>query len=163
MTLFWSLALIPIDANLVITWSHNSQSRLRSDPGKPKISLIGVWHNENLPQGTNTIGLSKMTPRSKLIFDKLDSVRSRTKKCKNHSHTLKLKNSEVILLKAHTSRLTFLRFLRNWNHRQIEPTWQRNPHIYMTQEAIKTRKQAKQNCDDSLASSKRVYPKYVRN
>ena len=28
----------------------------------------------------------------------------------------------------------------------------------MTQEAIKTRKQAKQNCDDSLASSKRVYP-----
>jgi hypothetical protein len=33
----------------------------------------------------------------------------------------------------------------------------------MTQEAIKTRKQAKQNCDDSLASSKRVYPKYERN
>ena len=28
----------------------------------------------------------------------------------------------------------------------------------MTQEAIKTRKQAKQNCDDSLTSSKRVYP-----
>jgi hypothetical protein len=24
------------DANLMITWSHNSQSRLRSDPGKPK-------------------------------------------------------------------------------------------------------------------------------
>jgi len=32
----------------------------------------------------------------------------------------------------------------------------------MTQEAIKTRKQAKQNCDDSLASSKRVYLKYER-
>ena len=31
MTLFWSLALIPTNANLVITWSHNPQSRMRSD------------------------------------------------------------------------------------------------------------------------------------
>ena len=36
-------------------------------------------------------------------------------------------------------------------------------YVYMTQEAIKTRKQAKQNCDDSLASSKRIYPKYELN
>jgi hypothetical protein len=36
-------------------------------------------------------------------------------------------------------------------------------YVYMTQEAIKTRKQAKQNCDDSLASSKRIYPKYEQN
>ena len=36
MTLFRSLALILIDVNLVITWSRNPQSRLRSDPGKPK-------------------------------------------------------------------------------------------------------------------------------
>ena len=36
MTLFWSLALIPTDAILVITWSRNPQSRLRSDPRKPK-------------------------------------------------------------------------------------------------------------------------------
>jgi len=42
--------------------------------------------------------------------------------------------------------------LRNSNQYQIEPTWQRNPNIYMTQEAIKSRKQAKRNCDDSLAS-----------
>jgi hypothetical protein len=35
--------------------------------------------------------------------------------------------------------------------------------VCVTQEAIKTREQAKQNCDDSLASSKRVYPKYKRN
>jgi hypothetical protein len=41
-----------------------------------------------------------MTPRSQLIFDKLDSVRSRTEERKNHSHTLKLKNSEVIIIKA---------------------------------------------------------------
>jgi hypothetical protein len=25
-----------VDANLMITWSRNPQSRLRSDPGKPK-------------------------------------------------------------------------------------------------------------------------------
>jgi hypothetical protein len=36
ITLFRSLALIPIDANLVITWSRNPQSRLRSDPRKSK-------------------------------------------------------------------------------------------------------------------------------
>jgi hypothetical protein len=67
---------------------------------KTEIDLIGVWHNGNLPQGTNTIGLRRMTPRSQLIFDKSDSVRSRTEECKNHSHTLKLKNSEVIIIKA---------------------------------------------------------------
>jgi hypothetical protein len=32
MTFFRSLALIPTVANLVITWSRNPQSRLRSDP-----------------------------------------------------------------------------------------------------------------------------------
>jgi hypothetical protein len=67
---------------------------------KAEIGLIGVWHNENLLQGTSTIGLSRMTPRSQLIFNKSDSVRSRTEECKNHSHTLKLKNSEVIIIKA---------------------------------------------------------------
>jgi hypothetical protein len=44
--------------------------------------------------------LSRMTPRSQLIFDKSDSVCSRTEECKNHSHTLKLKNSEVIIIEA---------------------------------------------------------------
>jgi hypothetical protein len=41
-----------------------------------------------------------MTPRSQLIFDKSDLVRSITEERKNHSHTLKLKNSEVIIIKA---------------------------------------------------------------
>ena len=41
-----------------------------------------------------------MTPRSQLIFDKSYSIRSRTEEWKNHSHTLKLKNSEVIIIKA---------------------------------------------------------------
>ena len=58
---------------------------------KAEIGLIGVWHNGNLPQGTNTIGLSSMMPRSQLIFDKLDSVRLRTEECKNHSHTFNWK------------------------------------------------------------------------
>jgi hypothetical protein len=39
-----------------------------------------------------------MMPRSQLIFDKSNSVRSRTEKCKNYSHTLKLKNSKVIFI-----------------------------------------------------------------
>ena len=67
---------------------------------KAEIGLIGVWHNGKLPQGTNTIGLSRMTPWSQLIFDKSNSVCSRTEERKNHSHTLKLKNSEVIIIKA---------------------------------------------------------------
>ena len=29
-------------ANLVITWSRNPQRRMRSDPGKAEIGLIGV-------------------------------------------------------------------------------------------------------------------------
>jgi len=88
---FWSiqyLHLIYIYKKIEI-WSRKAEK-----------GLIGVWHNGNLPQGTNTIGLSRMMPRSQLIFDKSDSVRSRTEECKNLSHTLKLKNSEVIIIKA---------------------------------------------------------------
>jgi co-chaperonin GroES (HSP10) len=44
--------------------------------------------------------MSRMTQQSQLIFDKSDSVCSRTEEYKNHSHTLKLKNSEVIIIKA---------------------------------------------------------------
>ena len=36
-----------------------------------------------------------------------DSVRSRTEEHKNHSHTLKLKNSEVIIIKAHNIKSMF--------------------------------------------------------
>jgi hypothetical protein len=43
-------------------------------------------HNRNLPQGINTIGMSRMTPWNQLIFDKLDSIRSRIEECKNYSH-----------------------------------------------------------------------------
>ena len=88
------------DANLMITWSRNPIIKIEIWSWKAKIGLIGVWHNGNLPQGTNTIGLSIMMPRSQLIFDKSDSVRPRTKERKNHSHTLKLKNSEVIIIEA---------------------------------------------------------------
>jgi hypothetical protein len=67
MTLFQSLALIPTDANLMIT---QPTIKIEILSWKAEKGLIGVWHNENLPQGTNTIGLSRMTPRSQLIFDK---------------------------------------------------------------------------------------------
>jgi hypothetical protein len=39
-------------------------------------------------------------PRNQLIFDKSDLVRSRTEEHKNYSHTLKLKNSKVIIIKG---------------------------------------------------------------
>jgi len=80
---------------------------------KAEIGLIGVWHNQNLPQGTNTIGLSRMTTRSQLIFDKSDSVHSRTEECKNHSHMLKLKTSEVIVIKA-AEILTYMSLNSSW-------------------------------------------------
>jgi hypothetical protein len=80
---------------------------------KAEIGLIGVWHNGNLPQRTTTIEMSRMTPRNQLIFDKSDSVHSRTEKCKNHSHKLKLKNSEVIILKA-TEILAYMSLNSSW-------------------------------------------------
>ena len=89
--------IITTDANLVVT---QPTIKIEIWSRKAEIGLIWVRHNGNLPQGTNTIGMSRMTPRSQLIFDKSDSVRSRTEECKNHSHTLKLKNSEVIIIKA---------------------------------------------------------------
>jgi hypothetical protein len=84
---------------------------------KAEIGLIGVWHNENLPRGTNTIGKSKMTPRSQLIFDKSNSVSSRTEECRNHSHTLKLKNSEVIIMKG-----------QNFGYMSLNSSWKINPN-----------------------------------
>jgi hypothetical protein len=44
--------------------------------------------------------MGRMTPQSQLIFDKSDSGRSRTEECKNYSRMLKLKNSEVIIIKG---------------------------------------------------------------
>jgi len=69
-----------------------------------------------------------------LIFDKSDSVRSRTKECKNHSHTLKLKNSEVIIIKA-AKILAYMSLNSSW---KINPNgsilvgWT-DPHTKLTQ------------------------------
>ena len=57
---------------------------------------------------------------------------------KKSSHRYCVAQTLLISSQSHTSRLTFLLFLRNSNQHQIEPTEQRN--IYMTQEAIKTKK-----------------------
>jgi hypothetical protein len=43
------------DANLVITWSHTPTIKIEIWFRKAKKGLIGVWHNKNLPQDTNTI------------------------------------------------------------------------------------------------------------
>jgi hypothetical protein len=39
--------------------------------------------------------------QNQLIFDKSDSVRSRTEELKNHSNTLKLKNTEVLFINGY--------------------------------------------------------------
>jgi hypothetical protein len=54
MTLFRSLDLILIDTNLVIM---QPTIKIEIWSWKAEIGLTGVWHNENLPQGTNTIGM----------------------------------------------------------------------------------------------------------
>jgi hypothetical protein len=105
------------DANLLIT---QPTIKIEIWYQKAEIGLIGVWHNGNLPQGTNTIGLSRMMPRSQLIFDKPDSLRSRTEEFKNHSHTLKLKNSEVIIIKA-AKILAYMSFNSFWKINWCEP------------------------------------------
>jgi hypothetical protein len=61
---------------------------------------------------------NRMTPRSKLIFYKSDSVRSRTEECKNHFHTLKLKNSEVI----------FINGCQNLDYMNLNSYWKINPN-----------------------------------
>jgi hypothetical protein len=48
-------------------------------------------------------------------------------------------NTLNILTRSHLSS-HLLAVLQNWNQHQIKPTWQRNPYIYMTQEAMKTKK-----------------------
>ena len=56
---------------------------------KTKIGMIRVWHNGNLPHGTNTIGMKSNETTSHLIFDKSDSIRLRTEECKWTSSFMK--------------------------------------------------------------------------
>jgi hypothetical protein len=42
-----------------------------------ELSLIGVWHNGKVSQCTNIIGMSRMTPRNQLIFNKSNSVKTK--------------------------------------------------------------------------------------
>ena len=50
------------------------------------------------PKAPTLLKWSRMTSRSWLIFDKSDLVYSKTEECKNYSHTLKLKNSEILFI-----------------------------------------------------------------
>jgi hypothetical protein len=73
---------------------------------------------ETYPKAPTQLEWSRMTPRSQLIFDKSDSVRSRTEEYKNHSHTLKLKNSEVIIMNG----------CRNFGYMSLNSSWKNNPN-----------------------------------
>jgi hypothetical protein len=81
------------DANLVSTRGHATHNQDWDLILKTEINLIGAWNKGNLPQGTNTIGMSRMTPRNQLIFDKSDSVRSRTEKSLSHIKTEKFRSN----------------------------------------------------------------------
>jgi hypothetical protein len=61
---------------------------------------------------------SKMMSRSQLIFDKSNSVRSITEVYKNHSHTLKLKNSKVL----------FINGCWNLGYMSLNSSWKINPN-----------------------------------
>jgi len=45
------------DTDLLITWSSNPQWRWYNSWKAKKSGLIGMWHNENLSQGTNIVGI----------------------------------------------------------------------------------------------------------
>jgi hypothetical protein len=45
---------------------------------------------ETIPKAPTLLEWSRMTPRSRLIFDKSNSVHSRIEEWKNHSHPLKI-------------------------------------------------------------------------
>jgi hypothetical protein len=137
MIFFWSLALISTDANLVITWSCNPQSRLRLDLGKPKKTQeCGTL--ETCLKAPTLLKWSRMTPWSQLIFDKSNSVRSRTEEYKNHSHTLKLKNSEVIFINGswnfgymslNSSWKINLNRPLMWTYMRSTQNWPKNPKL----------------------------------
>jgi hypothetical protein len=54
-----------------------------------------------------------MTSRNQLIFDKPDSIHSKTKECKNISHTLRLKSSEILFIKGFFFKIQALYFILN--------------------------------------------------
>jgi hypothetical protein len=117
------------------SWSrgHATHSKIEIWSRKAERGLIGVWHNGNQSHDTNTIGMSRMMPRSQLIFDKSDSIRSRTEECKNHSHTLKLKNSEVIIIKS----------CRNFGYMSLNSSWKIKPLILNPCSAMRRREGSK--------------------
>jgi len=89
---------------------------------------------ETCPKVPTLLEWSRMTSQSQLSFDKSDSVHSRTQECKNHSHTLKLKNSKVIFINGY----------RIFGYRSLNSSWKinsdgftlmgwTNPYLKLTQ------------------------------
>jgi hypothetical protein len=73
---------------------------------------------ESCPKEPTLLEWSRMTQRNQLIFDKSNSVRSRTEKYNNHSLTLKLKNSGLI----------FINGCRNLDYMSLNSCWKINPN-----------------------------------
>jgi hypothetical protein len=71
---------------------------------------------ETYPKAPTLLKWSRLTPRNKLIFDKSNSVRLKTKEYKNHSHMLKLKNSKVI----------FIHGCQNLGYMSLNSSWKIN-------------------------------------
>ena len=106
-------ALIPNDANLVITWSRNPHAKTPIPEKPSKSSLIGVWHKDNLYLSTSTIGNGdphtrnidsrtrsiRMTPRKQLFFDKsfFSSLENHGREIISPTHT-KCGKQEVLLI-----------------------------------------------------------------
>jgi hypothetical protein len=97
------------DANLVIIWSRNPHAKTPI-LGKPsKSGLIGVWHKDNLYQGTSTIGnvnpyptnidlwtrSIRMMPRGQLFFDKsfFSSLENHEREIISPTHTHKMRQT----------------------------------------------------------------------
>jgi hypothetical protein len=53
-------------------------------------------------------------------WDKSDSIRLRTKECKNHSHILKLKSLDVL----------FINGCQNLGYMSLNSSWKINPNEY---------------------------------
>jgi hypothetical protein len=83
--------------------------------------LNHILNHINNQSQTHNWMLTIRNPRLNLdciIFDKSNPVRSKTKDCKNHSHTLKLKNSEIL----------FLNSWWNLGYMSLNSSWKINPN-----------------------------------
>jgi hypothetical protein len=74
---------------------HATHNKIDNESQKVETNLIGVWHNEDLPHDTNTIGIITLTLWISIINNckvagPLDSLNRSYKKNKTHENKLSL-------------------------------------------------------------------------